>query len=85
MPIFGQKKYSVQGVYDMIVSNGGEMYLDDIYREIERSGELTGHDEDDNPTGATRYKHNVRGYLQQLKREGRLENVSRGLWRVRKQ
>ncbi len=85
MSISGQKKYSVQGVYDMIVSNGGEMYLADIYRGIERSGELTVHDEDDNTTGATRYKHNIRGYLQQLKREGRLENVSHGLWRVRKQ
>jgi hypothetical protein len=56
MSVFGQKKYSVQGVYEMIVSHGGEMYLDDIYREIERSGELTGHDEDDNSTGVTRYK-----------------------------
>jgi hypothetical protein len=85
MSISGQKKYSVQGVYDMIVSNGGEMYLDDIYREIERSDELTVYDEDDNATGATRYKHNIRGFLQQLKREGRLENVRRGLWRVCRQ
>ncbi len=54
----------------------------DIYREIERSGELTVHAEDDNPTGATRYKHNVRGYLQQLKRDGRVENVRQGLWRA---
>ena len=38
MSISGQKKDSVQGVYDMIVSNGGEMYLADIYRGIERSG-----------------------------------------------
>ena len=82
MSTFGQKKYSVQGVYGMIVSHGGEMYLDGIDREVERSGELTMHDEDDNPTGATCYKHNIRGYLQQLKRDGRLENVGHGLWRV---
>jgi len=82
MTTFGRKKYSVQGVYEMIVSNWGEMYLNDIYRDIERSGELTVHDEDDNITGATRYKHNVRGYLQQLKRDGRVENVRQGLWRA---
>jgi hypothetical protein len=61
------------------------MCLDGIYREIERSGELTGYNEDDNTSGQIKYKHNIRGYLQQLKREGRLENVSRGLWRVRTQ
>ena len=82
MSTFDQKKYSVQGVYGMIVSHGGEMYLDGIDREVERSGELTMHDEDDNPTGATCYKHNIRDYLQQLKRDGRLENVGHGLWRV---
>jgi hypothetical protein len=82
MPIPHQKKYSVEGVYNMIVSNNGQMHLEDIYREIERSGELTAYDEDDNTAGQIRYKHNIRGYLQQLKREGRVENISRGFWRV---
>jgi len=79
--MFAQKKYSATGVYEMI-QRDSEMLLDDIYAEIEESGELSVYDKDVDPGGTTRYKHIVRGHLQDLKNAGKIQNIARGLWAI---
>ena len=77
------KMYSKWGIYNLIKKHGGKMELDAIYKDIERSGELSEYDRKDNDQGEIRYKHNTRGFLQQLKDIDRvLVNPSRGVWKT---
>lgn len=77
------KMYSKWGIYNLIKKHGGKTVLDTIYKDIERSGELSEYDRNYNDQGQIRYKHNIRGDLQQLKDIDRvLINPSRGVWKI---
>jgi hypothetical protein len=77
------KKYSTNGIYQLIKENGGEMSLSEIYEAIEYSGELSDHDRDINSSKQIRYKHNIRGYLQDLKdKKNMLTNPRTGVWKI---
>jgi len=78
-----RKMYSKWGIYNHIEEYGGKMVLDAIYEDMERFGQLSEYDRGYNDQGEIRYKHNIRGFLQQLKDIDRvLINPSRGVWKT---
>ena len=75
--------YTTEGIFKLIEKNGGEMSLNEIYEAVEKSGELEMIDRERNNSNVIRYQHSIRGSLSDLKdKQKRLENPSRGIWRV---
>lgn len=57
--------------------------LQDIYLEVGRYRKLGDSDLEETRHDEPRYKHVVRGTLQELKRRGLVENIRRSVWALR--
>ena len=74
--------YSVNSVLEMVRSRG-RVSLAEIYEAIESQG-LGAHDLEKNTSGNQRWRHNIRGNLQLLKKRGQVENPQKGIWVIAK-
>ena len=72
-----------EAVLKVIKDLGGESDLQNIYDKIKGYWKFSPYQmEFDHKHGMERYKHNVCGTLQGLKREGLIENPVRGIWTI---
>lgn len=74
--------YSVNSILEMVRSRG-RISLAEIYEAIEDQG-LSAHDLEKNASGNQRWRHNIRGNLQLLKKRGQVENPQKGIWAIAK-
>ena len=78
-------RYFREAVLQVIKDLNGEASLQEIYERITNYWKFTSYQmEIDIRLGYERYKHNVCSTLQNLKREGTVENPYRGIWRLSK-
>ena len=72
--------YSVKAILDL-VSQRQRINLGDLYALVEKQG-LGAYDLEINASGIPRWKHNIRGNLQLLKKKGMLLNPEKGVWQL---
>jgi len=72
--------YSSDNLYEIIKNNGKPIALRELYKIVKESGELDDRDKSRNNSNQIRYQHGIRGNLQNLKRQGKVENTSKGFW-----